>query len=91
MVDSMELLWDTEITTSNKNLKGIAEGKCPIFIFNHIAHSPMGLSLMYFIPHRCFPILELIEVVKGAYNSTTRVARDLQGNTILILDLMSKL
>lgn len=89
IVDSMELLWDMEITTSTKNPKGIAEGKCPIFTFNHIAHSPMGLGLMYFVPHRCFPILELVEVVKGAYDPATRVARDLQGNAILSLDPMS--
>lgn len=89
VVDSIELLWDIEITTSNKNLKGTAEGKCPIFTFNHITHSPMGSGLMYFVPHQCFSIPELIEVVKGAYDPTTKVARDLQGNTILSLDPMS--
>jgi len=77
MIDSMELVWDTEIIAHNKNTKGMAEGKCPIFSPNHIAHSPMGSRIMYFIPHRCFPILELMELVKGAFDPTTRVARDL--------------
>lgn len=51
VVDLMDLLWDIEITTFNKNLKGTVEGKCPIFTFNHIAHLTMGSGLMYFVPH----------------------------------------
>lgn len=85
-MDLMELLWDIEVIAHNKNPKGMVEGKCPNFNFNHIAHSSMGLGLMYFIPHRCFPIPELIEIIKKAFDPTTRVARDLQGNTILSLD-----
>lgn len=86
LIDSMELLWDTEITAHNKNPKGTPEGKFPTFSPSHITHAPMGLGLMYFIPHRCFPIPELIELVKGAFNPATRIARDLQGNVILNLD-----
>lgn len=86
MMDSMELLWDTNITMWNKNPKGIIEGKCPNFSFNHIAHSPMGSGIMYFISHRCFLIFELVEVIKGAFNPATKIARDLQGKNILSLD-----
>lgn len=88
-MDSMELLWDTEITAQNKNPKGTAEGKCPNFSFNHIAHSPMGSGLMYFIPHRCFLAPELIEIIRGAFDPVTRIVRDLQGRTILNLDSIS--
>ena len=77
MIDSMELLWDIEITVHNKNPKGTAKGKCPAFSPSHIAHAPMGSGLMYFIPHRCFPIPKLIELVKGAFDRITRIARDL--------------
>lgn len=42
VIDAMESLWDMEITTQNKNPKGTTKGKCPIFIFNHIVHAPMG-------------------------------------------------
>jgi len=76
VIDSMELLQDTKIIAQNKNPKGTVEGKCPNFIFNHIAHSPIGLRLMYFIPHRCFLALELVELVKRAFDSTSRVVRD---------------
>lgn len=86
VIDSMELLWDTKIIAQNKNPKGIAEGKCPIFGFNHIANSPMGSGLMYFIPHRCFPIPKLIEIVKGEFDPTTRVVRNLQGKVVRNLD-----
>jgi len=85
MIDSMELRWDIEIMAHNKNPKGIVEGKCPSFSLNHIAHAQMGSWLMYFIPHRCFPIPKLIELVKGAFHPTTRVVRDLKGNAILSL------
>jgi len=71
------LLWDTEITTHNKNPKGTTEGKCLAFSLNHIAHALMGLGLMYFIPYKCFPILELIKLVKGAFDLITMIARDL--------------
>jgi len=77
MIDLMEFIWDIEIMIHNKNPKGTAEGKCPTFNPSHIAHAPMGLRLMYFITHKCFPILELIELVKGAFAPMTRVTRDL--------------
>lgn len=86
MIDLMELLWDTKIMTHNKNPKGTAEGKCLAFSPNHISHAPMGSGLMYFIPHKCFLIPKLIELVKCAFDPITRIARDLQGNAILNLD-----
>ena len=86
VIDSMELLQDTKITAQNKNPKGIAKGKCPNFNFNHIAHAPMGSGLMYFIPHRCFPDPELVDLVKKGFDSTTRTVRDPQGKVILSLD-----
>lgn len=49
----------------------------------------MGLGLMYFVPHRCFPIFELIELIKEAFDPSTRITRDLKGNNILCLDLIS--
>lgn len=86
MIDSMELLWDTKIIAYNKNTKGIVEGKYPTLSPSHIAHALMGSRLMYFIPHKCFPIPKWIELVKGAFDPTTKVAKDLQGNAILSLD-----
>jgi len=86
VIDSMELLQDTKIIAQNKNSKGIAEGKCPNFSFNHITHAPMGSGLMYFIPHRCFPAPELVDLVKKGFDSTSRTVRDPQGKIVLSLD-----
>lgn len=85
VVKSMELLQDTKITSQNKKSKGIAESKCPNFSFNHISHASMGLKLMYFIPHKCFPTLELVELVKRAFDSTWMAVRDPQGKVVLNL------
>ena len=87
VIDSMESLWDTKITTKNKNPKGMGESKFPIFGFNHIAHAIMGLGLMYFIWHKCFPASKSMELVKGDLEPSERVVRNLQGKAILNLVL----
>lgn len=46
----------------------------------------MGSKLMYFIPHICFPIPKLIEIVKGAFDPTLRVVKDAKGKVVLSLD-----
>lgn len=76
IIDSMELLQDTKLTAQNKNPKGIAEGNCSNFSFNHIAHAPMGSGLMYFIPYRCFPTSELVDLVKKGFDSNSRIVKN---------------